>query len=77
MMINTRDRLPSYGKPVLIKVRGFLQDVIYKLCGADNVPDWNAPDWFEVYNDSNYRIRWDKVESWIYLDDVAKLLEGK
>lgn len=70
-LTSVNERLPAYGEPVLIKTNGVLQHITYILDGADDVPDWFEPCHFEA---DGLALRWDKVESWIYVDDVAKAL---
>lgn len=65
--ISTKDKLPTYGEPVLIVANGVIQNLTYMLDGADDVPDWFEPYYF---SDSELSLGWNKASYWIYVDDI-------
>ena len=67
--VSVEDRLPAYGRPVLIKSEnGAVQHITYVLDGDDDVPDWFEPVHF--CHDDELKIMCNKVKSWMYLPDA-------
>lgn len=68
---NTEDRLPEYGRPVLLKINGVIQHITYCLDGYSDVPDWFEPYFFGANTDpENLSFWWNKAESWVYVDEI-------
>ena len=63
--ISVKDRLPEYGRAVLISIKGTVQHVTFSLDGADDTPDWFEPYWFD--HDDELKIWWNKVTHWMPL----------
>jgi len=61
------DELPTYGEPVLIRIGATIQHITYMLEGADDVPDWFEPFYFE--SDDELKIWHNKVDEWAYLTE--------
>ncbi len=60
--ISIEKRKPKYGLPVLLKVKGTIQNITYILEGCDDSPDWFEPYHFE--HEDDLKINFDDVESW-------------
>lgn len=61
------DELPAYGEPVLIRTGSTVQHITYMLDGADDVPDWFEPYFFE--SEDGLKICHSKVREWAYLPE--------
>ena len=60
--ISVSEKLPPYGAPVLINIKGVLQHVTYTLDGDEGVPDWFEPYHFD--HDDNMKVWSRDVDSW-------------
>lgn len=60
--ISIEKRKPTYGLPVLLKVKGAIQNITYMLEGCDECPDWFEPYYFR--HDDDLKIDVDDVDSW-------------
>ena len=67
------DGMPEYGKPVLIKSNGAIQNITYFLDGSD-VDDYTTNYWFEPYLNENIEMCIDveDVEAWIYVESLSQ-----
>ena len=65
--ISICEKKPPYGAPVLLKISGVVQHIVYMLDGFDDTPDWFEPYFFE--HDDELKIKWDSVEEWALLPD--------
>jgi hypothetical protein len=65
--ISVEDRLPAYGKPVLLVGNNVVQHVTYMLDGCDDVPDWFEPYHFD--HDDNCKLLWNKATYWMELPE--------
>lgn len=62
--ISIKDKLPTYGEPVLLKINGVTQKLTWNLDGSDN-----SKDWFELYDPLNaYSERGDHHEHSFFVD---------
>ena len=68
--ISVDERMPTYGKPVLIVIRGIVQDVTYMRDGADDCDDWFEPYFFE--HDHNCKVSFHEVSHWMPLPEPQK-----
>ena len=57
------DSLPTYSEPVLLKINGVIQNITYMLDGADDMPDWFEPYFFD--HDDELKIWWNLVDEWM------------
>lgn len=60
--ISVEDRLPGYGEPVILSIKGVVQNVTYTLDGADDTRDWFEPYHFEA--DDAAKLWWNEADHW-------------
>ncbi len=51
---SVEDKLPEYGEPILLVIKGVVQNVTYMLDGCDDTPDWFEPYHFD--SDDNCKL---------------------
>lgn len=68
--ISVKDKLPHYGKPVIISIKGVVQSVTYMLDGADETKDWFEPYFFS--HDDNNKCWYNDVSHWMPLPSPPK-----
>ena len=66
--ISTKEKLPEYGKPILIKANGTTQHVTYMRDGDDFSDDWFEPYHFEHEDDLKLPVG--KVDYWQYVENI-------
>lgn len=67
--VNISDDRPKYGTPVLIKINGTIQNVVFVMNGGqdDDSEDWFEPHFFD--NEREFEIKYTDVESWATFPD--------
>jgi len=68
--ISVEDRLPPYGLPVILSIKGTVQYVTYMLDGADDTKDWFEPYHFD--HDDNTKLWYDDANHWMPLPEPPK-----
>ena len=64
--VKTKESMPAYGEPALIKTKHRVENITYMLNGCDNKDeDWFEPVGFNVDQELNISIR--EVQAWAYL----------
>lgn len=68
---NTSERLPVYGKALILKINGVNQSVTYQFDGSDDGDDsfyWFEPYHFEHASDETIKLKSDIL--WKYVFDI-------
>ena len=68
--ISVEDRSPPYGDPVIISIKGVVQNVTYILDGCDDTRDWFEPYFFD--HDDVAKCWWNNVTHWMPLPEPPK-----
>lgn len=66
--VSVHDKKPPYGKPILLKINGVVQNITYNLYGSDDSLDWFEPysniGAYDDYNELSFFVEHDVDVEW-------------
>ncbi|WP_156899756.1 hypothetical protein [Marinobacterium litorale] len=69
--VESPDKRPPYGQPILVALRGVWQHVTYTRDGSDHSEDWVEPYHFD--HDDNTRAWWREVTAWVLVENLPEI----
>lgn len=72
--VESKEKRPPYGDPILIALNGVWQHVTYTLDGADDCEDWVEPYHFD--HDDSCKIFWRSVTAWIPMNELPPVIDA-